>query len=268
MKKTIVIGTSGYSYKDWVGTVYPEGTKSADFFEHYTAIFSLTELNFSYYAMPSPSVIERICDKAPEGFLFTIKAHKSMTHEIDKNWESQSESFIRGIKPLDERGMLGGILIQLPYSFHYTDENRIYLGKLVKKMDGSPVFLEFRNIEWQRERVYREMEEQNIGCVVTDLPSLSKLPKTEPRITSSAGYFRLHGRNKENWWEGTNTTRYDYLYSDDELKSLVDLIWSMADDSRLLIITFNNHYKGKAVENGIRLREILLEENRSGFSIR
>lgn len=265
--KRVVIGTSGYSYKDWVGPVYPVGTKSADFFEHYASIFSLTELNFSYYAMPSYSAIERICDKAPDGFLFTIKAHQSMTHKIDENWEHHTEAFITGIKPLDDRGMLAGVLVQFPFRFHYIDKNRIYLAKLVEKMGDIPVFLEFRNIEWQREQVYREMKEKKIGCVVTDLPSLSKLPKPEPMVTSAAGYFRLHGRNRENWWDGTNTTRYDYLYTDEELKRIIDLIWSMADDTRLLIITFNNHYKGKAVKNGIRLREMLIEENRSGFSI-
>lgn len=267
-KKQIRIGTSGYSYKDWVGPVYPEGTKPSDYFDYYSTLFSLTELNFSYYKQPEPKTIERITAKAPDGFLFTIKGHKALTHEVDHSWEKQADLFIRGMEPMREHQKLAGVLLQFPYSFHYEDKNRMYLGELTSKFKELPLFLEFRNAEWQNESVYSEMKDQKIGYVVTDMPELHNLPSAAIEVTSSVGYFRLHGRNKENWWNGTNTSRYDYLYSRDELQNIVEKIWAMASDTQLLIITFNNHYKGKAVKNGKTLRDMLLLEKKEAYVIK
>lgn len=255
----IIFGTSGYSYKDWVGPVYPAGTKPADFLGEYTRKFSSVELNFSYYRMPDPEGLEKMAEKTPEGFLFSIKAHQSLTHRMETDWEKTARSYLEALSPLEERGKLGRVLIQFPYRFHYTRENRLYLAELLDILSPAPLAVEFRNREWQRERVYRELRERDASFVVTDNPELKGLPKPDPVITGETGYFRFHGRNKENWWRGNSVSRYDYLYSPEELEPWVNVIIERAMQTAFLLVYFNNHHKGQAVINGLQLREACLE---------
>jgi uncharacterized protein YecE (DUF72 family) len=82
----ILIGTSVYSYDDWVGPVYPPGSEKRDFLALYAREFPIVELNFSYYQQPSARTLERMVASTDAGFLFAVKAHRSMTHEIWETW--------------------------------------------------------------------------------------------------------------------------------------------------------------------------------------
>ena len=94
---SVVVGTSGYSYQDWVGPVYPPDTPKQAFLAHYSKEFSFTELNFSYYTQPRADTLERMIENTPEGFLFAIKAHKSLTHEIQEESETAVKRYREGI---------------------------------------------------------------------------------------------------------------------------------------------------------------------------
>ena len=190
----IVIGTSGYSYADWVGPYYPEGTSSSAFLTQYARDFALTELNFSYYRMPDPRMLSRLVEKTPDSFRFVVKAHRSITHDRAATWREDARRFAGATRELQEHGRLAGLLLQFPYSFHYTRSNRRYLAELCEALQvagradsggapptgtggsggGSPsgtgdsggappsasrpsLFVEYRNTEWQRESVYEEM---------------------------------------------------------------------------------------------------------------
>ena len=100
MSGQIFVGTSGYSYSDWVGPFYPEGTKQRDFLDVYTKAFRMVELNFSYYRQPEPSMLDRMIEVSPDGFLFAIKAYKSITHEVTSGWQKDAETYRTGISPL------------------------------------------------------------------------------------------------------------------------------------------------------------------------
>ena len=126
----IVIGTSGYSYKDWKGVFYPEDLSSKDYLSYYSKHFSSVELNFSYYKQPEASHLERMLLKTEDDFLFTVKAHQSLTHDRGDGWKEEGRRFIEGISPMAAAKQLAAVLLQFPYSFHYTRENRIYLARL------------------------------------------------------------------------------------------------------------------------------------------
>jgi uncharacterized protein YecE (DUF72 family) len=78
-----------------------------------------------------------------------------------------------------------------------------------------------------------------------------------PRLTSSYGYIRFHGRNAANWWKGTNITRYDYRYSEEELHDWIEPVKVLAAKAEVVIITFNNHFAGQAVENAEEFMKLL-----------
>lgn len=253
------VGTSGYSYADWVGTVYPEGTRKNEYLSRYTTLFNFVELNFSYYAMPSARVLEGLQNKVDENFRFTLKGHRSMTHEKGGDLPSLCSAFIEGTSPLREAGSLTSILLQFPYSFHYNRENRVHLDTLCSCLEELPLQIEFRNTDWFRPRVVEELRKRSVGIVVSDYPALEGLPDFCPRITSSIVYVRFHGRNRENWWTGNNVSRYDYRYSAEELKERVPVLKQLAAEASILLVAFNNHYKGQAVDNARELIGLLEE---------
>ncbi len=255
--RSVRIGTSGYSYKDWVGPVYPAATPSSEFFSNYVTFFNFTELNFSYYRQPSAELCSRLVERAPDGFLFSIKGHKSMTHDRLDDWPEQVTIFKRGIVPLVETEKLAAVLLQFPFSFGYTPENRKYLYNLCSELSPLPTVLEFRNDRWQQESVYDTMRDLNVGYTILDMPSLDGLPRPDPVVTSPIGYLRFHGRNVENWWSGTNTSRYDYLYEEKQLEEWIPTITEVMTKVTRLFIAFNNHYKGKAVNNARKLKSML-----------
>ncbi len=253
------IGTSGYSYPDWVGPFYPEGTRQPDFLTRYAESFTFTELNFSYYRMPDARILGKMAGCIPEGFLFSIKAHGSLTHERDESWKTCCTRFSEALKPLTEADALAGILLQFPYSFHYTAKNRLYLDALLTELAPQPCFVEFRNSEWQMERVYDALNKREAGVVITDEPRLEGLPAFSPRLCGRDAYFRFHGRNRADWWTGDNTSRYDYLYSMQELDEFGKAIREIEPKARRLFAAFNNHRKGQAVDNARELKRIIDE---------
>ncbi|MFP4617715.1 MAG: DUF72 domain-containing protein [Spirochaetaceae bacterium] len=287
------IGTSGFSYRDWEGPFYPQNLGKEEYLSYYAQHFSFVELNFTYYRRPEAPVMEKMIKKVPPGFLFSVKAHKSLTHERGAGWKEEVERFTEGIFPLVEGECLAGVLLQFPYSFHYTRENRTYLAGLCSRLadggsslargsggatEGSPtsaeahtlpLFTEFRNAEWIKESVREELADRSIGFVITDTPKLRNLPQPENTVTSEYAYLRLHGRNEDNWWTGDNTSRYDYLYSRQELQEFLPLLRSILNGSTRLFIAFNNHHKGQAVKNALMLREMIdphTESNLNGVS--
>lgn len=255
----LLVGTSGYSYDDWVGPVYPPGTRRSDFLDHYARRFGFTELNFTYYRQPDADALRAIAGKTPTGFRFAVKAHRSLTHDRGSGWQREAERFADTVTVLRSvesavagqanEDRLAGVLLQFPFSFHYAPENRRYLASVTDALAPLRLFVEFRNAAWDQESVWQEMERRGLGLVVPDLPALDGLPRTPPRLTADWGYVRFHGRNASQWWSGTNVTRYDYLYAGDELRSWVGPVRELVSGSEAVIIAFNNHFAGQAVRN-------------------
>src|SRR5262245_10160178 len=77
----VFLGTSGYSFPDWVGPFYPPGTKSAGYLSHYASQFGCVEVNSTYYGIPEPRVMANMERKTPDGFRFIVKLNQEMTHE-------------------------------------------------------------------------------------------------------------------------------------------------------------------------------------------
>jgi len=254
----ILIGTSGYSYHEWVGPVYPEGTQPKDYLSCYAGLFPTVELNFSYYTMPKAQSLAKMLIDGGQDLTFSIKAHKTLTHEVNPaQWEGEAKTYRTAIEPMLEAGRLEAVLFQFPYSFHYTPENRSYLDKLIKYFKGVPVAVEFRKSDWYSGKVIDGMKSREVPLVSLDLPELPKLPPLMDVVTAPLAYIRLHGRNKEAWWGADDHARYDYLYSDKEVEAWADRIKRIAEQAHRILVYFNNHAAGKAAKNGQKLKQIL-----------
>ena len=252
------IGTSGYSYRDWVGPVYPPGTKNEAMLELYAQLFSFTELNFTYYQMPQKHILARMATRTPKDFLFTVKAHSSMTHSRDFTPEDLT-GFLDALDPLAREGKLAGILLQFPYSFHPTPENREYLVRLRTGFGYQwPLFVEFRNVKWLQQEVFDLLKEQQLGFVCVDQPRIKGLMQALAVATTRLGYVRFHGRNQEKWYHHEAAhQRYDYFYSVEELAEWLPKLRRLKDHTDAVFISMNNHYQGKAVQNAKMLQQLL-----------
>ena len=259
----LFVGTSGYSYTDWIDAqFYPSGTKSGNMLPLYAQHFSITELNYTWYQMPRAEAIERQRRKSPKNFLFTAKLTRSLTHDIDKrHWSEHARSYRDGVAPLVQAGQLVAILIQLPPSFGYTPPNRKYLANLLDALYDLPLAIEFRHVSWANDRVFAELERRRVTLVSVDEPGLKGLfPALDVVTNSDLFYVRFHGRNAKGWRSGNMQLQFDYSYSDDELNEWIEnKIEPMCKQTVRGVLFFNNHVRAQAPANAHQLVTLMKE---------
>lgn len=243
----ILVGTAGYSYADWIGPVYPRGIDKKEMPTFYAREFSFTEINTSFYRIPNRFMFYHMQVKTPGNFQFVVKAHKSLTHGREEN-EKEFKEFREALEPLVEAGKFGCVLAQFPTSFRHRDENIDYLKEFRDRMGDLPVVVEFRHEEWIDENVFELLGEEELGFVCVDEPQFKTLVPPTVRATARTGYVRFHGRNYKKWWQHKEThERYDYLYSEEELREWVPRIKKLAANTEKTFVSMNNHYRGQAV---------------------
>jgi len=255
-RKKCVIATSGYSYRDWHGPFYPESVKAKKELPYYAEHFPAVEINATFYRQPQPEHLCSLVSQTPDGFMFAVKGYKGLTH--DGSRERDLAPFRRGLAPLLRSERLLAVLLQFPYRFHYIRKNREYVARLCDDLNDIPIALEFRHEEWYREPVITECRNRGISLVAVDSPDLPRLPPREIIPTSKLLYLRFHGRNRDRWWNGNNTSRYDYLYNEQELADWSRRLTHKMVQAERAAVFFNNHWRGQAVANA-RLFQSLMD---------
>lgn len=251
----IKIGTSGYSFQDWVGNFYPRDIKKGKMFDFYVQYFTTVEINSTYYRIPHPAVMANIEKKSPVGFEFMVKTPEILTHKR-ADMEKAIDNFAKCLKPMEDSGKLKGLLAQFPYSFKYSPVNLEYLKYCQNSLKPKPLFVEFRHNGWVNRTVYDVLRQSNIGYVAVDEPQLPGLLKPDCFNTIDTAYIRLHGRNSEQWWNG-GPLRYDYNYSREELEQWKERIAKLEGKAKKVFIFFNNCHLGQAVRNAREMIEML-----------
>jgi uncharacterized protein YecE (DUF72 family) len=201
---TIMIGTSGFSYKDWVGPVYPEGLPKQEWLSFYAGEFQTCELNFSYYRIPNARTLAAMADKVGEGFQFAIKAYKGITHEREDaqaTLASQMEQFTQALAPLIDADKFACVLAQFPHSFHADPANRDYLKRVREGFGDLPVVVEFRSRDWITDQTFDDLRALDFGFCCVDQPQFESLVPPVAVATGPVAYVRFHGRNYQKWWE-------------------------------------------------------------------
>jgi len=242
----LLFGTSGWSYKEWVGPFYED---ERGMFSYYARFFNTVEINSTFYRFPSKSTIYGLNRVSKQGFIFSAKLPRLITHEKKlnpkENVKKELMRFLELLEPLSSSGKLGCILIQLPPSFTYDRD----LEKLEAFLEMIPDYyefaIEFRNSSWMRDETWKILREHNVAYCVVDEPSLPP----EVHITANFAYFRWHGRSRRPW--------YNYRYSEKELKEWVPKINEAGKRAEKIYGYFNNHFHCYAVENCIEFMQML-----------
>jgi uncharacterized protein YecE (DUF72 family) len=256
----IYVGTSGYSYKDWIGVFYPEGTKQRDMLEFYARHFPCVEINATYYNIFSEKTFAGMAERTPKKFRFSIKAPGTATHlpaDTLMPLHQDVKYFRENIAPLAEQKKLSAVLMQFPSSFKPSDRTIDYLQRLREAWDDLCLVAEFRNRAWQSNETLELLNGLRISWCNVDQPQFKTLLHPSSDVTDGRGYVRFHGRNYKKWWTGDNTTRYDYLYSAQELEPWADRLIDVEAEVKETLAFFNNHRRAQAAENADMLAAML-----------
>jgi len=249
----IWLGTSGYSYAEWVGDFYPSGTRAERMLAYYCRWFPVVELNFSFYRLPTADQLRRLAEATPAGFQFLVKLPRTLSHERDPR---DVPAFRHAAEALSERGQLLGLLCQLPQAFHDGRDERAWIEQLGNALGDLSLAVEFRHCSWDKADVPDWMRERGLDLVSVDVPDI---PALYPRRLVQSGrclYVRLHSRSAENWYL-SDKERYDHDYPEEDLVGWAQQLRAASSQAQQALLLFNNCRRAQAAHNARRMRDIL-----------
>jgi uncharacterized protein YecE (DUF72 family) len=291
----IRIGVSSWTDPTLVkgGKFYPPTANTARArLEYYASQFSLVEVDSSYYGIPEQKTGGLWVERTPQNFVFDIKSFRLFTqHPTSAEVLPQDirerlsrelmekknlyyrdfplevtnllwKNFEEALLPLDSAGKLGVILFQFPSWFYPGNEQREHIAYCQSKLPQYRLAVEFRHNSWlndkNRERTLAFLREKKLAYVCVDEPQgfQSSLPPLA-EATSDIAVVRFHGRNKAAWEKSglLASGRFNYLYSEEELKEWEPRVRSLAEKTKMLHVLFNNCYDDKAIRNAKQFRQ-------------
>ena len=179
-----LVGTSGYQYPEWRGSFYPEKFSTDRMLAYYAERFPTVEINYTFYRMPTEKLLRGWADGTPDGFTFTLKAPRRITHEAKlQRCEDTLQAFCRTAATLGPK--LGVLLFQLPPTL--KKEVGVLRAFLDLLPDGARAAVEFRHASWFDPEVFDALRGRSVALCVADSEKLS----TPVELTADYAYFRL-----------------------------------------------------------------------------
>jgi uncharacterized protein YecE (DUF72 family) len=286
------VGTAGWNYPSgrgtWNGVFYPPRRgrpKSFDELSFYAEHFDTVEVNSTFYGQPRAPVTSGWAARTPPGFEFAVKLYQKFTHPrmfkervegslpdgtspevveaLTRPTAADLDEFRRGIEPLAASRKLGPLLAQFPASFKRSAAGEDYLAALLDAFAGYAVAVELRHSSWSDAigETLTLLNAFGAGWVQIDEPKF-RFSIRQNFLPNVKGfyYMRLHGRNAAQWWRHAKAEdRYDYLYSDDELKEFTETASAARELVKKAYLYTNNHFSAKSVANAAMIKRQLGE---------
>jgi uncharacterized protein YecE (DUF72 family) len=297
MTAPVRIGTCSWADEALSKHWYPDGVAPRERLAYYAERFSTVEVDSTYYRVPTEQMVRGWADRTPDGFVMHVKAFGLMTRHPVKLEQVPPDlregmpvddrgrvdrpprdaraavfrEFLAALEPLRAHGKLGGILFQMPPYVTWKPSSLDYL-EWAREQVGADAFLfEPRHRSWYAEDVRAELlrwlEERRMTWVVVDAPKVAagNVPATLVALTTPTAYVRFHGRNAGTWNArgGSAATRFDYLYSEQELREWVAPLRELAGEAEEAYAFFNNNNQTNGVAQapaGAQLLRKLLEQ--------
>lgn len=274
------------------GVFYPDRATTPEArLKHYAKLFSVVEVDSSYYALPTARMAELWVERTPDDFVFDVKAFGWMTgHATDAERLPRSlkealpnelaqkkrlyakdvprevreevwRLFADAVRPLHEAGKLGAVFLQYPSWVRPAEHSGEMLARARRRLGELPIAVEFRHGEWftksQRERTLALLRENGMSYVIVDEPQgfPSSVPPDTAVTSRRLAVVRMHGRRAETWEKpGTPVLeRFRYLYSQDELQPWVPKVIEIAGEAEQVHVVFNNCYGNYGTTNALEM---------------
>ena len=232
----IWVGTSGYNYKEWKGSFYPENMPSSKMLPHYAGRFPTVEINYSFYRLPTDKAITGWVEATPDGFIFTLKVWRRITHQAQlHDCRDLLETFVERGRALGPK--LGMVLFQLPPWL--KKDLGVFDAFLHWLPTGVRAAFEFRNDSWLSDDVYSLMKAKNVALCVTD----NERATTPIEMTADYGYYRL----RDEGYGGADISRW------------AETIVENASGGRDAFVYFKHESEGKGPQFAQALLESLAD---------
>lgn len=262
----------GWQLEPFNGIFYPakqpKGFRKLQFYSRY---FDIVEVNATFYstALTPKNAFQWLEDVAENtDFVFSVKLFKGFTHSGDATQDDVKSTY-RLLEPMAAEEKLFGLVMQFPYGFTNTEENRTHLQKLERAFKSFRLFVEVRHNSWNTDEAMDFFKENGLNLINVDLPQIKKHMPLTSFAENGVAYFRLMGRNAKSWdtrfrkgVSASESGRYLYNYSEDELKQIAAVIreTSLRVDESATIL--HNDPQGYSLFNGIQLRSILQSDEK------
>jgi uncharacterized protein YecE (DUF72 family) len=242
----LYLGTSGWSYADWEGTLYPEGLLPGSRLAEYARHYATVEIDSTFYGTPRRSTVEKWREIVPEGFLFAAKWPQEVTHKRNLvDARSEVEGFVHTMQALEDR--LGPLLLQLPPSF--TVEGMGVLEDFLATLPQEPRYaVEVRHRSWLGSDLPALLREHGVALTLIDYP---RMPRME-EATADFSYVRWLGDRRE-FPEGHTHPMKD---RDDDLLWWSDLVDRFLQKGKTVFAYANNHYQNHSPSTLERFLEL------------
>ncbi len=245
----IKIGTSGFSYKDWLGNFYPQFIPPKDFLFFYSKQLPVVELDVTFYRIPTAQMIDRWISVTPDNFRFAAKFPQIVTHEgsIEQRIEN-ARLFIDVMRPMKEK--LGPLLLQFPYSF--KPESWPLLEKLIACLPDDLKFaVEIRNKSWLSDKLFDFLSSRNIALCQIEHAWMPRISKT----TADFMYLRFLGDRKQI----SDDYSYIRIERDSELDWWSNLVNEKSSQMTDIYSFFNNHFSGHAPTTADKFKNLIID---------
>jgi uncharacterized protein YecE (DUF72 family) len=210
----LLAGASGYSFKEWKGSFYPEKIKPEDMLAWYSERLPTVEINNTFYQMPKASVLGHWAAVVPDGFRFAIKAPRRITHDARLKADVAADSVAYLYSVLETLGdKRGPVLFQLP---PFLKKDPVRLGEFLQLLpQGHRAAFEFRNDSWYDDAVYALLEDAQAALCLSEREDDKPPPLVE---TASWGYLRLRleqysDADFSQWTEQIQATHWNEVHA-------------------------------------------------------
>jgi len=224
---------------------------------YYATQFPFVEINSTFYRTPSPGQLTRLANRTSRGLQFSLKVPRTASHEKSVR---DLRPFRQAADELAARHALVGFVLQFPETFRDTAGNRRWIDRVAGALRPYTTWVEFRHVSWNRPKLGEWLRERGMELVAVDVPDL---PQLFPRGIIDSGsrhiYARLHSRQAE-LWTRHGAARYDYDYSDDELREWLTRLVPLADELIDVHFVFNNCHRTQGIQNARRMAELIHAE--------
>ncbi|MGQ0678239.1 MAG: DUF72 domain-containing protein [Actinomycetota bacterium] len=185
MAGNLLVGTSGFAFKEWKGSFYPEAMSDKKMLQYYSQLLRTVEINYTFRRMPSEPTLENWRAQVGDDFRFTLKAPQRITHfKKLRDTDEDVAEFVRRARLLGDR--LGTILFQLPPTFRY--ERDVFEPFLASLPPVARYAMEFRHGSWRDQTVMNLLTDHGVACCGADT---EETPLEVPPLTAPHAYLRL-----------------------------------------------------------------------------
>ncbi len=255
----VLFGVAGWSYPDWLGIVYPRGTRPK--LSVLAPYLDLMEINSTFYRPPEARLAAAWLREvsARPGFRFSAKLHQDITHG-GRLEPDMIRAFGEGLRPLSEAGALFHLLAQFRYDFRDGPASRDRLRRLADAFGGmASLTIELRHNSWQSPDALAFLGALPVAVANLDYPLARDSFNLAACRIGADRYLRLHGRNAAAWFDraaGRDET-YNYNYSARELDEIARRAETLRPGARSLTVVANNHFQAREVTNILQLKALM-----------